>query len=84
MVKLYIYKKESEDTYLFNSDYIKKIYVEDGYDRILKNKNFKNKNMSFFFFSEVLKTTFNELIGHTLKIGTHTEIIWLQRTLWLS
>ena len=24
--------------------------MEDGYDRILKNKNFKNKNMSFFSF----------------------------------
>ena len=43
-------KKESEDTYLFNSDYVKKIYVEGGYDKILNQNNFKKYNTSFFSF----------------------------------
>ncbi len=43
-------KKESEDTYLFNSDYVKKIYVEGGYDKILNENNFKKYNTSFFSF----------------------------------
>ncbi len=45
-------KKESEDTYLFDADYIKKIYVEGGYEKILTKKNFEKKNLDFFSFPE--------------------------------
>ena len=46
-------KKESYNTYLFDADYIKKIYVEDGYEKILKDENFKKFNLDFFLFSKI-------------------------------
>ena len=43
-------KKESSNTYLFDANYIKKIYVEDGYEKILNDKYFQKFNLDFFSF----------------------------------
>ena len=41
---------KSEDTFLFSPDYIKEIYYEGGYEKVIKKTNISEKDLFFFSF----------------------------------
>ena len=74
---------ETKNNSLISIDYQKTIWSEGGYEKILNKlpKNLK-KYSSFWKFpssKELNGKKFILLLGHILKIGTHTEIILLQK-----